>query len=245
MRNAVSAPPASRPTTPAAPHMPKPGPALPAFSRISALASSSSWRMSVVLSFASCFNSSPIGCSRSSLWCTSLDATRTAAPGLRRRVAHRVRGRQAAVPVRVRVVPACARRLRESRREEAEHGAGARDEPRPLAGDALNVAQDPVAVRLVEIAAEALRAVGDRLEHLRLLLLLIAAELLRRLPECRARLRHLVARLGRPRVDLLPNALARVLLRLGRLLLDLLRAFADALLHLFAHAAPSISSLIA
>src|SRR3954447_1461353 len=135
--------------------------------------------MSVMLSFASCFNSSPIGCSRSSLWCTSLDATRTAAPALRRRVAHGVRGRQAAVSVRL--VAACARRLREPRREEAEHGAGARDEPRSLAGDALDVAQDPVAVRVGEIPAEALGPVGDAFQPLRLPLLPVAAELLCRL----------------------------------------------------------------
>ena len=65
--------------TPAAPHMPAPAPALPAFSRISAFARSSSCRTSVVVSFASCLSSSATGRSRRSAACGPLDAANVTA----------------------------------------------------------------------------------------------------------------------------------------------------------------------
>src|SRR5437879_3052361 len=66
--------------------------------------------------------------------------------------------------------------------KKTQDGTAARDHPGPLPRDVRGVAQQLVAVRLAEIAAESLRALRDCLEHLCLLLLLVAAQLLRCLP---------------------------------------------------------------
>src|SRR3954470_8908653 len=212
---------------PAAPHMPKPGPALPAFSRISVFASSSSCRTSVVVSFASCLSSSPIGRSRSSS-VVGLPGVDTGAASLEL---------QPAILAVLLVAPR-AGRLHEARRDEPEHGSAAGDEPRLTPCELLDVTQEAVTVVGDEVLPEPLRSRGDALEHLRLRLLLVAAQLLRRLAQGGGCVGHLLARLRRTRLDLLAETLACLLLGLDSLLLNLLRAFADALFHLLAHADP-------
>src|SRR3954451_12248943 len=107
--------------------MPIPGPALPAFSRISALARSSSCRTSVVVSFASCLSRSPIGRSCSS---SALDVVMPIAPRVHRQLRPLLRVRLLLVlllllelldagPV-AGLVPAGARGLHEPRRNEPE-----------------------------------------------------------------------------------------------------------------------------
>src|SRR5215217_426555 len=69
---AVSAPRPSSTDTPAPPNMPAPRPARLPFCAISALARSSSWRTSVVVSCDSCLSNSPVGRSRKSSCTLSL-----------------------------------------------------------------------------------------------------------------------------------------------------------------------------
>src|SRR4051812_21191072 len=140
-KNAVSAPSAPSPTTPAAPHMPKPGPALRPFSRISAFASSSSCRTSVLVSLASCFSSSPTGCSRRP-W--PLSTADTGGSSSAHAVVERLHGRELGVLrrrvsllLRAALVALLARRLQEPRPEEARDDAAERECPGLLPREAL------------------------------------------------------------------------------------------------------------
>src|SRR3954469_6910915 len=175
MKNAVSAPRAARATTPAAPHIPIPEPALRPFSRISAFASSSSWRTRVVVSLASCLSSSPAGCSRRSWPLLTLDTgatpcTRAAVVDRRRRECALLllRRRSGAVHrVRAAVVSLSARCLQEPRGEEASDDASDRERPRLLPSEPLDVAEHPVAVGLRQVRPEPLGLVGDAVHRLR------------------------------------------------------------------------------
>src|SRR5512132_351455 len=187
--------------------MPNPGTAFPAFSRISAFARSSSCRMSVVVSLASCFSSSPIGRSCSS---SGLEVTPVASRLRRQR-----RPLRAAA---VGLVPACTRRLREPGCDEAEHGAAADDEPRLVSRHSLDVAQQPIAVAGREVLPQFVDALGYTLEHPRRLCLVIPAQLLCGLSQRAGGSGHLLAGLRRPAVDLPAQALTRPHFRLGRLL---------------------------
>ena len=199
IRHAVSEPSASSPTTPAAPHMP----AWPCLSRL--LAHLGPGQIELLAderrcSVASCLSSSPIGRSRSSssrgLELATLTAPSGADGGTARQRRRRCRRHFTChdpVVVRVlRLVPAAARRLGEAGRQEAEHGTAAGDEPRPLPREPLDVTEQAAPVRRRQVVAEAIGAVGDLLDDLRLRLLLFAPQPLGGLPQRR---RGLVIRL--------------------------------------------------
>src|SRR5512133_268616 len=111
------------------------------------------------------------------------------------------------------LVAAAARCLRETGREEADHRARTCHEPRPAAGDALDIPKHSIAVRLGQVAAETLCPLGDLLEHLGLRLALLGPEPLCRLTQRRRCARHLLAGLVRTRVDLCSQSLTRSDLR--------------------------------
>src|SRR4051794_18157219 len=77
-----------------------------------------------------------------------------------------------------RAVPLTARRLEEPRRREAEREPAGDHRPRLPPGEVLDVAQDPVGVRLAEVAAAALGALGGLVRQLGRRVLALLAELL-------------------------------------------------------------------
>src|SRR3954469_6915075 len=190
MKNAVSAPRAARATTPAAPHIPIPEPALRPFSRISAFASSSSWRTRVVVSLASCLSSSPAGCSRRSWPLLTLDTgvtpcTRAAVVDRRRRECALLLRRRSGPVHRVRtaVVSLSARCLQEPRGEEACDDASDRERPRLLPSEPLDVVEHPVPVGLGQVRPQPLGLVGNAVHRLRGPGLALLAEGLTRLAD--------------------------------------------------------------
>src|SRR3954462_14705371 len=157
-KNGPSPPSARRPPPPAAPHMPKPGPALRPFSRISAFASSSSCRTSVLVSLASCFRSSPTGCSRMSWPLSTADigsssSAHAVVERLRRRELGLLR-RGGSLLLQAALVALLARGLQEPRREEARDDAAERERPGLLPCEALDVPQHAVAVGFGQVGGE-------------------------------------------------------------------------------------------
>src|SRR5215216_1232401 len=122
-----------------------------------------------------------------------------------------------------RLVPPPARRLQEARGRQPERQPAEGHSPGLLAAELLDVVEDAVGVRLLQVAAEPLSALGDLIDHLgRLVLALLAKLLGDRAHVARVRC-HLVAELRRALVDLLAQPAARLVrsalgLLLGHLL---------------------------
>src|SRR5918995_3859628 len=118
-------------------------------------------------------------------------------------------GRAVALPGERGAVAIAARRLQHPRGGEADQQPPGRDGPGVAAREVLDVAKEPVAVALLQVAAEPLGAVGRLLDVAGRRVLALLAQLIGHRP-CVARVRaDLLARAGRAPVHLLAYAPAR------------------------------------
>src|SRR5918994_3430178 len=222
MSPAVSAPNASNATAAPAASIPAPLPARLPRSVISALASSISWRTSVLVSLARSLTSSLIEWSRSA-GCSSCPSGPIVASGRDRQLWLRPLAIGVALVVRVALVALvalAARGLQEARGGEPDDDADPDHRHRLPAAEVLDVAQEAVGVGLGQVAAHAICVISDPVGRpgLRVLALLAqvlagAAQRLRRGADLLAGLRRaLIDLLARPRLSLL-GALLHLLLR--------------------------------
>src|SRR3954452_15596500 len=136
-------------------------------------------------------------------------------------------GRQLTIDARALLVAAAARGLQHARGGEPEREPAGGDRPRLAAGEVLDVAQDPVGVRLLQPRARALDAVGRLIGDLRRPLLALLAQLPRDVAQVGGVLVDLLAGLRGALVDLLAHPVAGLSgglsYLLARLIADLLR----------------------
>ena len=119
------------------------------------------------------------------------------------------------------MVAAAARRLQEARGRDAEHDTAGHHGPRPVAAEALDVAEDRVAVRALEVVAEVGDAGGRLVGELGRLVLALGAQVLADGAHVARDALRLLAGLRRAGVDLVADAVAGLAGCLLRLLLRL------------------------
>ena len=119
------------------------------------------------------------------------------------------------------MVAAAARRLQEPGRCDAEHDTAGHDGPRPVAAEALDVAEDRVAVGALEVVAEVGDAGGRLVGELGRLVLALGAQVLADGAHVARDALRLLADLRRARIDLVAHAVAGLAGRLLGLFLGL------------------------
>jgi hypothetical protein len=127
-----------------------------------------------------------------------------------------------------------ARRLDEPGGQEPDRRATHRDQPRLPTREAFDIVHHPVGVRLAQIAPQTFHALSDQIGVPGNAVISVLSQLLGDLADRVRRRRDLLAGLGRPYVQFLPDALASLTSHLLSLLADLLSRLLDALLRLLA-----------
>src|SRR3954466_12725319 len=236
IRNAVSVANAPTPKSPAPPNSPAPFPACFPFSVGSALASSTSLRISVVASSENCLRSSPAllpfccamrsphsGGSRNRLGARPCVWDRRGRVRELRR-AGVAGGRPTALAAAV-TLP--ARRLQEARGGQS-HDHGAREHgPRLAPAEVLDVVQDPVTVRVPQVSGGPVEAIGRLLGDVGGSFLALIAKLLPDRANVLGRAADALAGLGRALVHLLADRVLRLRNHVLRGLLRLIGGLTD------------------